>query len=299
MNDEKFAVVTGVSTGIGYQTTRLLIERGFHVFGTIRKRADAERLVLEFGVRFTPLELDIRDESALREAASTVRAALHGARLTALVNNAGIASGAPLLLQPIEEIKDMFDVNVIGTIAAIQAFAPLLGADASLVGAPGRIVNISSIGGRVGFPYMGGYAGTKFAIEGFSESLRRELRLFGIDVVVIAPHSTNTPMLEKAERQGALGAYAETPYRQTGERVLRFAVSDAKKGLHPGHVANIVYEAITSSAPRARYSVAPKPFEAWLLSSLLPTRWVDRLLWKQFGFERLTDGRASTAQSPE
>ena len=274
-------VVTGVSTGIGYETARTLAGRGFHVFGSVRRAVDADRLKAEFGDQFTPLQFDLRDTQAISAAADVVRSSLRGQRLSALVNNVAMALGGPLALQPIDEVRQQFEVNVIGTIAVTQAFIPLLGSDPSFHGNPGRVVNISSIGGRIGFPMMAAYAGTKFAIEGISESLRRELLLYGIDVIVIAPHSTNTPFLDKAEAQD-LSMYDNTPYQRPGKLVLDFSVRDGRKGYHPRQIAEVIYKAITVKKPRARYSVVPKPLEAWLLSKVFPTRFIDRMMAKQF-----------------
>ena len=243
------AVITGVSTGIGYETARSLAGKGFHVFGSVRRAVDADRLKAELGDQFTPLQFDLRDAQAIRTAANLVRSSLRGQRLGALVNNASIAVGGPLALQPIDEIRQQFEVNVIGTIAVTQAFIPLLGSDPSLDGNPGRIVNISSIGGRIGFPMMAAYAGTKFAIEGISESLRRELLVYGIDVIVIAPHSTNTPFLDKAEAQD-FSIYDNTPYEKPGKLVLDFSVRDGRKGYHPRQIAEVIYKAITVKKPR-------------------------------------------------
>jgi hypothetical protein len=248
----------------------------------VRRSIDADRLKSEFGDQFTPLQFDLRDAQAIRTAANLVRSSLRGQRLSALVNNASIALGGPLALQPVDEIRQQFEVNVIGTIGVTQAFIPLLGSDPSLQGNPGRIVNISSIGGRIGFPMIAAYAGTKFAIEGISESLRRELLLYGIDVIVIAPHSTNTPFLDKAEAQD-FSMYDNTLYRKPGKLVLDFSVREGRKGYHPSQIAEVIYKAITVKKPRARYSVVPKPLEAWLLSNVFPTRLIDRMMAKQFG----------------
>ena len=280
-------VITGVSTGIGFASARLLAERGYQVFGSVRRPQDAEELRRTVGSRFTPLLFDLRDEAMIASAAATVRQALNGHRLAGLVNNAGIGLGGPLALQPIEEIKQVFDVNVMGTIAVTQAFVPLLGSDTSLRGPPGRIVNISSIGGKVGFPFMAAYAGTKFALEGISESLRRELLVYGIDVIVIAPNSTNTPLLDKAEAQAQdITRYRATPYRDALNRVVNFIVVEGRQGYPPEHVANFVETALTARKPRARYSIVPKPLEAWLLTHVLSARGVDRVLAKQFGLRQ-------------
>ena len=186
---------------------------------------------------------------------------------------------------------------MIGTIALTQAFIPLLGSDPSFQGNPGRIVNISSFGGRIGFPMMAAYAGTKFAIEGISESLRRELLLYGIDVIVIAPHSTNTPFLDKAEAQD-FSIYDNTPYEKPGKLVLDFSVRDGRKGFHPCQIAEVIYKAVTVKKPRARYSVVPKPLQAWLLTNVLPSRLVDRMMAKQFALARTLTAEQPRSQGP-
>jgi hypothetical protein len=129
------------------------------------------------------------------------------------------------------------------------------------------------------------YAGTKFAIEGISESLRRELLLYGIDVIVIAPHSTNTPFLDKAEAQD-FSMYDNTSCKRPGKLVLDFIVHDGRKGYHPRQIAEVIYKAIAVKKPRARYSVAPKPLQAWFLTHVLPTRLIDRTMAKQFGLAK-------------
>jgi hypothetical protein len=147
-------VITGVSTGIGWATAKLLLTRGFRVFGSVRKQADADRLRSEFGTNFTPLLFDVTDEAAVLAAAREVRAALNGETLAGLVNNAGIAVAGPVLELAADEFRRQMDVNVIGPIIATQAFGPLLGADPSLKGAKGRIVMISSVAGKNGNPLL-------------------------------------------------------------------------------------------------------------------------------------------------
>src|SRR6202035_3063704 len=192
-------VITGASTGIGWATAKLLVARGFRVFGSVRKQADADRLRSEFGANFTSLLFDVTDEAAVLAAAREVRAALGGETLTGLVNNAGIAVAGPVLELAADEFRRQMDVTVIGPIIATQAFGPLLGSDPSLKGPKGRIVMISSVAGRNGNPLTAGYAASKHAIEGLSESLRREMMPFGIDVVIIAPGAVKTPIWSKAQ----------------------------------------------------------------------------------------------------
>jgi NADP-dependent 3-hydroxy acid dehydrogenase YdfG len=172
-------VITGASTGIGWATTKLLLDRGFRVFGSVRRQADAERLRREFGANFIPLLFDVTEEAAVLAAAREVRTALGGETLAGLINNAGIAVTGPVLGLAADEFRRQLDVNVIGPVIATQAFAPLLGADASLRGAKGRIVMVSSLAGKNGNPLTSAYSASKHALEGFSEGLRRELMLFG------------------------------------------------------------------------------------------------------------------------
>src|SRR5512140_2498162 len=158
-------VITGASTGIGWAAAKLLLGRGFRVFGSVRKQADADRLKAEFGAGFTPLLFDVTDEAAVLAAAREVRAALNGETLTGLVNNAGIAVAGPVLEVAADEFRRQMDVNVIGPIITTQAFGPLLGSDASLKGPKGRIVLISSAAGRNGNPLTAAYSASKHAID--------------------------------------------------------------------------------------------------------------------------------------
>src|SRR5512143_3169769 len=214
-------VITGASTGIGWATAKLLLDRGFRVLGSVRKQADADRLRGEFGANFTPLLFDVTDEAAVKAAAREVRAALNGETLTGLVNNAGIAVAGPVLELSADEFRRQMDVNVIGPIIATQAFGPLLGADPSLKGPRGRIVMISSVAGKNGNPLTAAYSASKHAIEGLSESLRREMMLFGIDVIIVAPGAVKTPIWSKAE-QVDLSAYRNSPYLPVLNRLLAF-----------------------------------------------------------------------------
>ena len=195
MANSKDVVVTGVSTGIGWGTTKVLIGKGFRVFGSVRKQADADRLQKEFGSVFVPLLMDITDADAVQQAALKVSSMVGDRNLVGLVNNAGIVVSGPLLYLRPSEYRRQLDVNMIAPMVVIQAFAPLLGTDSNRQGPAGRIVNISSSGAKVAIPLLGAYSASKFGLEGMSDALRRELMLFGIDVVIIEPGTVNTAML--------------------------------------------------------------------------------------------------------
>src|ERR1700692_4187260 len=225
-------VITGASTGIGWATAKLLLDRGFRGFGSGRKPADADRLRGEFGANFTPLSFDVTDEAAVLAAAREVRAALNGETLTGLVNNAGIAVAGPVLELSADQFRRQMDVNVIGPIIATQAFGPLLGSDPSLKGPRGKIVMMSSVAGKNGNPLSSAYSASKHAIEGLSESLRREMMLFGIDVVIIAPGAVKTPIWGKAEEVDVSG-YQNSPFFPALEKARQFTKHLSEIGLPP------------------------------------------------------------------
>lgn len=275
-------VITGASTGIGAATVRLALSTGARVFGSVRNPNDARALQSAFGTRFTPLLFDVRDEPAIQAAAATVRAALDGRRLGGLVNNAGVALPGPLALQPLAEFRDQLDVNLTGPLAVIQAFLPLLGTDPSLAGPPGRIVNISSIGGSIAAPFLGAYSAAKHALEGLSDSLRRELMLFGIDVIVVAPGSVATPIWDKAEDIPVEPLLA-TPYGSALQQFRAYALKAGRAGLAPEAVAETIWRVLGMRHPPARVTIVKGRLANWTLPRLLPTRRLDRIIAGQLG----------------
>jgi NAD(P)-dependent dehydrogenase (short-subunit alcohol dehydrogenase family) len=274
-------VITGASTGIGWATAKLLLDRGFRVFGSVRKQADADRLKSEFGANFTPLLFDVTDEAAVLAAAREVRAALGGEALFGLVNNAGIAVAGPVLELAADEFRRQMDVNVVGPIIATQAFGPLLGSDPSLKGPRGRIVMISSVAGKNGNPLMSAYSASKHAIEGLSESLRREMMLFGIDVIVIAPGAVKTPIWSKAEEVDVT-AYKNSPFFPALERIRKFMLHLGETGLPAEKIAERIADALTSASPKVRYQITPDPMRH-LVTAVLPKRMVDKFIAKRLG----------------
>ena len=277
----KSVVITGASTGIGWATAKLLLDRGFRVFGSVRKQADADRLGNEFGANFTPLIFDVTDEAAVLTAARAVRNQLNGDTLAGLVNNAGIAVAGPVLELAADEFRRQMDVNVIGPIIATQAFGPLLGSDPSLKGPKGRIVMISSVAGRNGNPLMSAYSTSKFAIEGLSESLRRELMLFGIDVVIVAPGPVKTPIWSKSDDVD-ISAYRNSPYFPALERIRKYMMKLGEIGLPAERIAEAIFVALTSPSPKVRYQVTPDPMRH-LTTAVLPKRMIDKIIARRLG----------------
>lgn len=277
-------VVTGVSTGIGWGITKILIQQGFRVFGSVRKTQDAERLSKEFGEKLVPLPFDVTDEAGVQAAARRVREQLNGETLFGLVNNAGIAVPAPLIHQSTDDFRHQIEVNLVSALIVTKAFLPLLGSDRSLRGNPGRIINISSVGGKVGGPFLGAYAASKHGLEGFSESLRRELMLYGIDVIIVGPGSVATPIWDKAEKADS-SMYADTEYVEAARRVQEYMIRDGRNGYPPEKVGEVVWHALTTPKPRVRYAVVPGNFLSRLIPMLLPKRVIDRIIARNLGFK--------------
>jgi NAD(P)-dependent dehydrogenase (short-subunit alcohol dehydrogenase family) len=274
-------VVTGVSTGIGWGVTKVLIAQGFRVFGSVRKQADADRLRQEFGEAFQPLLFDVTDEAAVRAAADEVARALNGETLAGLVNNAGVAVAGPLLHLPVAEFRQQIEVNLTGVVIATQAFAPLLAQGEGRKGPPGRIVNISSVGGKNATPFLAPYAASKFAVEGLSEALRRELMLLGVDVIIVAPGAVATEIWGKARPEDIL-PYRETVFYPALQKVHAYMNSLGASGLPREVLGEAVAKALTTAKPKVRYTVAPEPLQTFLLT-YLPRRIVDRMLGGRLG----------------
>ena len=278
----KSVVVTGVSTGVGRGAASVLVKQGWRVFGSVRKEADGQALKAVLGEAFVPLVFDVEDNDAILAAAEVVRSHLAGRTLDGLVNNAGSSFIDPLLVQSVADFRKQVDINLVGTFAVTRAFAPLLGADPTLAGHKGRIVNISSVGGRMGPPFLGAYAAAKHGVEGFSESLRRELQLIGIDVIIVAPGSVATAIWDKAEAlplDHLAGTIWDKPFRAFTASMIK----TGRKGLAPERVGAVIATALTASRPRTRYTVVQGKFLNSTLPSMLPSRTVDRLMGRQLG----------------
>jgi NAD(P)-dependent dehydrogenase (short-subunit alcohol dehydrogenase family) len=274
-------VITGVSSGIGYGAAKEFVRHGYRVFGSVRKGQDAERLRTELGSNFVPLLFDVTDREAVLAAAEEVGEALDGSGLAGLFNNAGTAIGGPLMLQPLEDVRAHFEVNVIGLVSVTQAFLPLLGAKRPRTHEPGRIVNVGSVGGKIASPFIGAYAGTKHAVEGISDSLRRELLPYGIDVIVVEPGAVRTEIWDK----GASGAerYAGTDYAEPLARFGEYAEGLAKNGYSPAKFGELLREVFEKERPKTRYATVPRKFANFTVPRLLPDRWLDRLIARTVG----------------
>lgn len=275
-------VITGVSTGIGRATAQELVRRGFRVFGSVRKASDGEALQQELGEHFVPLLFDVTDEAAIIAAAAQVRQQLDGQTLAGLVNNAGIAVAGPLLEVSTTDYRQQLEVNLVGPFLVTKAFAPLLGADDSLAGKPGRIVNISSVSGIRAMPFLGPYSASKFGLEGYSEALRRELMLFGIDVVVIGPGPVKTAIWDKADELD-MEQFEGSPYRPVLERFYRAFVRQGRDGYPADRLGELIHKALTTRRPRLRYAAVKGRMVEKLMMSVASDRALDRMIASMLG----------------
>ena len=270
-------VVTGASTGIGRATALDLVSRGFDVFAGVRREADGDSVAAESSGAVTPVILDVTDAATIDGAALRVTDAVGDGGLRGLVNNAGIAEPAPLEIMPIDALRRQLEVNVVGQVAVTQAFLPLIRS------AQGRVVNISSVGGRVASPALGAYAASKFAIEALSDSLRMELHQWGIHVSVIEPGSFGTEIWRRG------GAAADSTielvpdekrrlYADLIAAVRRLARRTEQRGRPPDAVVRAIVHALTASRPRTRYVVGTDARIQMALARLLPDRAYDALV---------------------
>lgn len=284
MSDRAF-LVTGASTGIGRAAVAEGVRRGALVYATVRKAADADDLARAFGDRVAPLVLDVTDEAAVAAAAGEVARRQGGRRLTGVVNNAGASVPGPLLHMSAAELRQQMEVNLIGVHLVTCAFAPLLGAEGAHMlsnGAPGRFVMISSVGGKRAMPFIAAYAASKFALEGYSEGLRRELMPFGIDVIVIGPGAVKTAIWDKGLNFDR-SRYANTVYAPILERFIAAVGQQAAAGLPAEAVGKLVWRVMTMPSPKTRYAILRDWLTGWTLPMLMAPRTLDRIVARRFG----------------
>ena len=265
-------VVTGASSGIGEATARTLAQAGFRVLAGVRKDEDAER-VAKLHDRVEPVKVDVAEQKTVEELAKTVG----DEPLAGLVNNAGISVSGPLEFVPLEEWRRQLEVNVIGQVAVTQALLP------ALRRGRGRIVNIGSVGGRVAVPLLSPYSASKFAMEGITDSLRRELRPLGVHVAIVEPGAIATRIWEKGtaaadETLANAPPEAEEIYGPTIAAIRAQAQQAAERAIPPEAVAKAVEHALTAAKPRTRYPVGGDAKQRIRLAGLIPDRTFDALM---------------------
>jgi NAD(P)-dependent dehydrogenase (short-subunit alcohol dehydrogenase family) len=282
---ERAVLVTGASTGIGEACALRLDAAGFRVFAAVRKTSDADALAAKGSPRLTPVLMDVTDAESIARAVERIEAAVGERGLAGLVNNAGISASAPLEFLPLDTLRHVLEVNVVGQLAVTQSCLPLLRV------ARGRVIMIGSILGVVALPLGGAYSASKFALEGLSDVLRLELAAAGIHVSIIEPGAIATPIWSKgvsvadqlqnrltdAQREALEARYGDMfgAARQGARR-------SAERGQSPDAVALVVEGILDASRPAARYVVGR---DARLIRWLrwLPARRFDRIRLRMYG----------------
>jgi NAD(P)-dependent dehydrogenase (short-subunit alcohol dehydrogenase family) len=274
-------LITGASTGIGRASALRLDAAGWRVFAGVRKEEDAASLREAGSERLEPLMLDVTDMDQITAAAARIGDEIGEAGLDGLVNNAGVAMPSPLETLPIDDFKRQIDINLTGQVAVTQALLPHIRM------AHGRIVFISSIGGRIAFPLTGAYHAAKFGIEAVGDVFRRELHRWGISVSIVEPGSIATPIWERGEKVadeiGARSPAREELYGKTIARYRKLIRGTAERGIPAEKVAAVIEHALTASRPRTRYLVGRDAKVQARLKYVIPTRVFDRILGRVMG----------------
>jgi NAD(P)-dependent dehydrogenase (short-subunit alcohol dehydrogenase family) len=279
-------LITGASTGIGQAAARHLAAVGWTVFAGVRSESDGIDLKAGAAGDLRPIILDVTKPEQVDAAVSVIAAALGNRRLSGLVNNAGIAKMGPLALQPLADFEAHFAVNVFGMLRVTQACVPLLGGDPAREGPPGRIVTITSVGGRISAPFLGAYTATKHANESMTDSLRRELAIYGIDAIAIGPGSVKTPIWDKAEKDNVEGPYAQSDWAEPLKVFEKTMLDGGRTGLPPEHIAGVIEKALSDRKPKARYAPVPDKLTNFTIPVRLPKRLLDKIFISRFGLKR-------------
>jgi NAD(P)-dependent dehydrogenase (short-subunit alcohol dehydrogenase family) len=286
------ALITGASSGIGRASALRLASSGWTVLAGVRDRPAGERLehegaasAAQRGGRVQALLIDVTDAQEIAGAAERVeeeagRAGSPGGGLDALVNNAGIGVGGPLELAPIDEVRRQLEVNVLGQIAVMQALLP------ALRRARGRVVFLSSIGGRIAMPFLAPYAASKHAVEAIGDALRGELRTSGVQVTLIEPGSVATPIWAKGKAELdrlQIPSELDEQYGHVPAAMARVLEETTRRGIPPERVAETIERALAARRMKPRYVVGSDVRAALLIRGLLPAAVFDRLLQRQLG----------------
>ncbi|CAL8466323.1 g5859 [Coccomyxa elongata] len=298
----RVVVVTGVSSGIGHAIAKELIGKKFHVFGSVRKETDAQRLRDQFVEYFTPLLFDVTDEVAVQKAAAEVRSHMKEHTLLGLVNNAGIHVGLDATADlPLAKLRKQLEVNLVAQMSVIQAFLPLLGTDLTLNGKPGRILNNTSIYGSYTLPFMTAYAASKAALNALSEGLHCELKPFGIPVIVIAPGPIKTEIWEGAVQNAQCIGHHNSPFDpfvQYSHKVARALTEQPGWFLPASAVGRKVCKVLTKRSPALHYVITPNWCFNWFGPVCGPKRVVNAVVTRIFGLHKtLKRGKAQTGSS--
>tara|TARA_B100000676_G_C18030857_1_gene818603 strand:- start:626 stop:1474 length:849 start_codon:yes stop_codon:yes gene_type:complete len=281
----KSVVITGVSSGIGFSGADILCQAGYRVYGSVRKEDASKPLLKKHPNNFIPLIFDVRDEDAIVKAANFVENDMSESdQFAGLVNNAGVALGGPFKHLDTDTFRRQLEINVLGVVSVTRNFLKLLGAykDSSN---PGKIIMISSVSGHRAYPYMSPYSASKFALEGMSDSLRRELMMYGIDVILIEPGPVKSEIWSKApdiDKNPFIG----TDYEESLRAFYKEVFGKANDALDTDIIGNAIKSIIENPHPKTRYVYTKDKFKEFTLPGILPDRTLDRIMAKRLKIKK-------------
>lgn len=279
MDKKKYVLITGVSSGIGLDATGYLINKGYHVFGSVRKSEDVIRLTELYPQNFTCLQFDVTNSEEVEASFDQVKAVLGTQLLSGLVNNAGFALGGPIELIPEDKFRYQMEVNFFSVRSVTNTFLPLLKGDRDKKIKGGKIVMISSISGVFNTPFNGAYCIAKHAMESLAEIYRRELMMYEIDVVSIQPGPIQSKLWVKNIDQ--YSEYKGTDYEKLLDKSNRIMKGAARNALPASVISKLIHKILTKKTKLA-FVVNKNWFGTIFFIKYLPARWVDRILYKQF-----------------
>ncbi len=269
-----YVLITGASSGIGRACAGFLASEGVKVYAGARKQDDINKLNKIENI--IALEIDVTKQDTIDNAIDYIKT--QGTGLDVLINNAGIARAGPLMELPIEDLYEQFEVNLFGLHRITKAVFPLL------LESKGKIIMMSSDSGFFATPFFGPYCSSKFALEGYSDSLRRELLVFGVKVVIIEPGRVNTSIWQKGEEslKALLERLKGSIFENIAKEVGEYAIEKGKaEGLNPEEIAKLVHKIIHIKEPKTRYLIAPDKLR-YRLIKLLPDKKIDKKYEKEF-----------------
>ena len=280
MQDQKVAIVTGSSSGIGFETSLILARNGFHTYATMRnlegeKTKPLREVVKNENLQLQAIELDVDNDKSVIDAINTI--VEERKRIDVLINNAGYALGGALEETSMDEIRKQFETNFFGAVRVMQAAVPFMRSQRS-----GKIVNITSMGGRISIPLSAFYHGSKFALEGLSESIQYELEPFGIKVILIEPGAVGSNFWKNIKIAKS-SSDSNSPYSQFGNKILKAYMEMEQNTISPSVVAKTILDAITSDNPQLRYVVGEDAAKTLDARKNMPDNEFGDLIKKQFG----------------
>lgn len=272
-------LITGASTGIGFACTKKFVDEGYIVYGSVRKQEDADRLTDELGDNFQAIIFDVTDGTAIIKAANQLSVVLKSEGLQLLINNAGIAVTGPVELLDVDAYRHQFEVNYFGLIAVTKAFLPLLGGTINSTFESGKIINISSVASQRTLPFMSAYASSKAAVDSFTEGLRRELLVYGIDAVTINPGPIKSEIWEKIDPN--IESVKGTVYENVLNRFMKLVDKETQNPLEASVLAQSIYRTFLKKKSKTSEVISKNKFFKYTLTNFMPARLIDGVIKKK------------------